>query len=398
MLAQEQIGNIKLRSETRSIITTGLALFSMFFGAGNLIFPLLIGQGMGKNVWFSILGLGITAVVVPFLGLAAMVLFNANTEKFFNRIGKVPGFLLFLLIQMILGSFGVIPRLIILMHAIAKPFLFDLSLPAFSVWICSFIFLVSFKRDRLIGLLGSVLTPILILSLMALIGIGLTSHAIVSSNHICAFQAFMKGFLGGYHTMDLMAAFLFATIVLPHFQEESNISDHALRKALLLRKMFYSSLIAAFLLFFTYVGLSLVAAYHGASLVGSIQPEEMLSAIAFKLLGSHGGTIAAVAVITACLTTAVTLSAIFAQFIQKDISNYKISKGLSLVITLIIAASFANLGFKGISKILGPILEITYPSLIVLSVFNFLNQTVGTKSVKIPVFLTLAISAFVYFK
>ena len=67
-----------------SIFTTGLALFSMFFGAGNLVFPLLIGQTVGaENVWFAIAGLGLTAVIVPFVGLASMLLFQANYYKFF---------------------------------------------------------------------------------------------------------------------------------------------------------------------------------------------------------------------------------------------------------------------------------------------------------------------------
>src|SRR5579859_7269674 len=111
MFTQKQSLQPKSRS---SLLTTGLALFSMFFGAGNLIFPLLIGNFAGSNVWFAIAGLGVTAVVVPFLGLAAMVFFQGDLHRFFGRVGKVPGMLLLFLLQLILGPFGVIPRLVTL--------------------------------------------------------------------------------------------------------------------------------------------------------------------------------------------------------------------------------------------------------------------------------------------
>ena len=79
------------RTKQSNLLTTGLALFSMFFGAGNLIFPLLIGQSVRGNVWYAVSGLAVTAVIVPFLGVAAMVLFQADYGRFFGRMGKVPG-------------------------------------------------------------------------------------------------------------------------------------------------------------------------------------------------------------------------------------------------------------------------------------------------------------------
>src|SRR6185436_12626321 len=153
------------RTRASSIITTGLALFSMFFGAGNLVFPLLIGKAVGDNVWLAISGLGLTAVIVPFLGLAAMVLFQANYQRFFGRVGKVPGMLLLLILQLILGPFGVIPRLVTLMYATAKPYFGDMPLMWFSILMGVLIFGCSFKRERLIGFLGAILTPLLLLSL-----------------------------------------------------------------------------------------------------------------------------------------------------------------------------------------------------------------------------------------
>jgi branched-chain amino acid:cation transporter, LIVCS family len=378
------------------LLTTGLALFSMFFGAGNLIFPLLIGKSAGSNVWFAISGLGLTAIIVPFLGLVAMVLFQADQHRFFGRIGKIPGMLLLLFLQLILGPFGVIPRLITLMHAMARPYLFDMPLILFSVLAAVIIFGCSFKRQRLIGFLGAILTPILLLSLSALVFMGLADGSSLNPESPSAGDSFLQGLLGGYNTMDLIAAFLFATVVLPHFQRETELEEPKQRRASLLKKIFFSSLIAASLLFLTYVGLSLISAHHGWTLDAAYPPEQMLSAIATKLLGPAGGCIAAVAVITACLTTAMTLASIFADYLQKDLCKGKINPKLALILTLVMSTLFANLGFSGIAAFLGPILQVVYPGLILLTLLNLFHSLYGYRMVKLPVFLAFACSAVMY--
>lgn len=384
------------KTRKSSLLTTGFALFAMFFGAGNLIFPLLIGKSVGDNVWMAISGLGLTAVIVPFLGLAAMVLFQADYHRFFGRLGKVPGILLLLLLQLILGPFGVIPRLVTLMHALVKPYLFDIPLVLFSILAAAVIFACSFRRQRLVGFLGAILTPILLLSLAALVFLGLTDGASLNPVSPSAGDSFMQGMLGGYNTMDLIAAFLFATVVLPHFQKETELEEPKQRRRTLLRKMVFSSLIAASLLFLTYVGLCLISAHHGWSLDAALPSEQMLSAIATKLLGPAGGCIAAIAVVTACLTTAMTLASIFADYLRKDLFKEKISPTLALILTLILTTLFANLGFGGIAAFLNPILQVVYPGLILLTVLNLFHSLYGHRMVKLPVFLAFAGSAILY--
>lgn len=385
------------RQATPGLLTTGFALFSMFFGAGNLIFPLLIGRSVGGNVWFAILGLGATAVIVPFLGLAAMVLFQADTQRFFGRVGRFPGLLLLLLLQLILGPLGVIPRLVTLMHAMGGHYLFDMSLMPFSVLAATLILGCSFERGRLIGFLGNLLTPILLLSLAALVLLGLTDgSSLISASSLTAGESFLAGLLGGYNTMDLIAAFLFATVVLPHFQNQTAGEDSTQKGRSVLKKMFFSSLIAAALLFLTYVGLCLISARHAHSLDPTCPPQQMLSAIAMKLLGNGGGAIAAIAVITACLTTAMTLTSIFADYLRKDLLKEQISPTWALIVTLIITTLFANLGFGGIAAFLSPILQIVYPGLIVLTVLNLGHVLYGYQVVRVPVFLMFTASAVLY--
>lgn len=355
------------------IFTTGLAIFSMFFGAGNLIFPLLIGQSVGDNVWYAIGGLGITAVLVPLAGLTAMLLHDADTDSFFGSIGRLPGIALLFLLQLILGPFGVIPRLVTLMHATSSPYLGGLPLIPFSLLTASVIFFFSFQKRRLVGLLGAVLTPLLLLSLGALFFFGLTDGSSLTSQQVSKFESFQSGLLGGYNTMDLIAALLFATVILPHFKAGST------DKGTPLKNMFFSSLIAALLLLLTYIGLCLISANHPHLGAGQ-PPEQLLNAIATSLLGPRGGLIATVAILLACLTTAITLASIFADYLSNTLSGGGLGNKRSLAATLLITTLFANMGFSGLASFLGPLLQVIYPGLILLTLYNILK--VSLKSTK----------------
>jgi LIVCS family branched-chain amino acid:cation transporter len=276
------------------------------------------------------------------------------------------------------------------MHAMAKPYLFDIPITAFSVLAVFTIFLCSVRRQNLIGLLGAILTPILLLSLGALLFLGFWNAGSVNPSTASSLESFQMGLFGGYNTMDLIAAFLFATVILPHFKKEERGDD------VIKRKILFSSLIAAGLLLITYIGLAWISSYHAAGLDKNYPPEELLGAIAFKILGPAGGLIAAVAVIMACFTTAITLTTIFADYLQKDLCKGKIKPTIALGATLLITMLFANLGFSGIAAFLGPVLQIVYPGLILLSALNLLHSLYGLKMVRTPVFVVFAL-AMIYF-
>ncbi len=359
-----------------SCFKAGLALFSMFFGAGNLIFPLLIGKDVGVNVGYALLGLGITAVIIPLLGLITMVLFKGDTGQFFGRFGKAPGFLILLLLQLILGPIGVIPRLVTLMHATLKPYMEDFSLSFFSLIVCFVIFLFSFNQRKLIHILGAYFTPLLLLSLGALIFFGLIDGSSFSDQYLSKTSSFYVGLIGGYNTMDLIAAFLFSSLILPYFSEEKNPLESKGKYKTPIMKMFISSVIGALLLYISYVGLCLVSAKHGWSLDSGLESEEILGFIAIKVLGPIGGFVASIAVITACLTTAITLVSIFAEYLKKDICNEKITMKTSLLITLGVTVLFASFGFSGIAAFLTPLLQVVYPCLIVLTLVNLFKYKI----------------------
>jgi LIVCS family branched-chain amino acid:cation transporter len=371
---------LKARSEFGSILASGLALFSMFFGAGNLVFPLIIGRASGTETTSALAGLALSAVAFPLLGLLAMMLYNGNLKLFLERLGRWPAAAMLFVLYMSQGPFGSMPRLVTLMHASAKMYVPGITLSLSSVIICALVFLLSFRPQRLIQILGVVLTPLFLVTLGALVIVGVYHAPEASLASEGAIHHFKEGVKGGYQTLDLTAALLFATVIMPH-----------IAKGVSTRKELFRKMTGVSLLMACYIGLCWISAHYSWTLDAATAPEELLHVIAVKILGNAGGLIADCTVLLACLTTAISLSAVFSQYLHEELFQKKVGLTSSLAITLAITAAMANLGFSGIMNIMGPVLEILYPSLIILCLFNIGHSLYQVKPIRTPVFATLGL-------
>ncbi len=197
-------------------LTAGLALFAMFFGAGNIIFPLALGQTALDKSAFGLSGLLLTAVAMPFIGLIAMFRYKGQISLFFSRLGKIPGFIVACLVIALIGPFGAAPRCIALAHSTLSLSLPNLPLALFSAAACFLIFLFTYKENRLLKLLGNVLSPLKITLLVIVIIKGFIEAPNVShmTTDLTALTHFWQGLTEGYNTMDLLAAFFFAPIII----------------------------------------------------------------------------------------------------------------------------------------------------------------------------------------
>lgn len=380
-------------------ISTGLAMFSMFFGAGNVVFPLDLGRVSGNFNVYAILGLLITAVAVPFIGLGTMFLFNGNYKEFFKRIGKIPGFIVITFLMALIGPFIAIPRCITLSFSSLQIYFPNMSLFLFSFLFSSILFIFTINSKKILNLLGKVLSPILIISLVTLIIKGLMLHPNAKVINLTKGQAFMHGLMEGYYTMDLLGAFFFSVVILIGLQRYFGSAFHLddkKNKNIFFKVTFVSSLIGGSLLALIYTGFSFVASYYSGSLVLT-QKDTALSILSQAVLGSTGGIIANLAIILACLTTAMTLAAVFSEFLQKEIFKNRLNYKTSLFFTLIAAFVISNLGFMGIIHFSKPILLIGYPVLIILTLLNLAYKLFDFKPVKIPIVITLVISTWFYF-
>lgn len=369
-------------------LNTGFALFAMFFGSGNLVFPITVGQESEGHYLFAALGIFLTGVIVPFLGVFGIMLYKGNLNSFFSSFGRKGTLLFSFLALALMGPFGVLARCITVAHGALQLLFQDISLPLTSFVMCLLILFLSVNKSRIISLLGTILTPLLLLSIAAIAFYGIKGGTFpeASIEGEGGWKALANGFFQGYQTMDLLAAFFFSSFVIQHLNLKlgSEIDEKSY-----INIFFKASLIGAGILSTVYLILVVLGAIYSTELQG-VPPQEMLGKIAMFALGSLAAPCVCITVIFACLTTAIVLASLFADFLHKEIFQQKIDNVYALVITLGIGFSVSILDFAGIAGFLGPILEVTYPALIALTVVNIAQKYYGFRSSHWPFTLTLA--------
>lgn len=382
-----------------SFWSIGLTIFAMFFGAGNIVFPLALGQYAESNNFFGILGMMITAVFVPLSGLLAMLFFEGDYNAFFRRIGRLPGFIVILLILGLIGPFAGIPRCITISYSTLSSFGLDkvpgMSLFSFSLLSCALIFLFTSRPSRIISVVGYILTPLLLVALAAIVIKGLFVMPTAAVSVHSQWQTFVHGFVGGYNMMDLLASFFFTSVVLLSLGKGKvrvNLKDNRS----LLKIIVFGCLVAASLLTLVYIAFSYLAASY-SPVLATVPKQELLGTVAFLHLGPYAGLIAGTAVAFACLTTEIALAAILAEYLRKTICREKISYKVALVLILGLSFMVSTLRFEGISAFLGPILQICYPALIALTLLNLAYKLYNFKPVKTIVYGIFLITLVSYF-
>jgi len=376
---------MKQVSKPLQILSIGMAMFSMYFGAGNVVFPLLVGQVTeDKNMW-AMLGLLLTSVGIPFTGLFAMTLYNGDYREFFGRLGKWPAFLIALVIMGCIGPFGAIPRCIALAYSTTTMF-FDLhSIIPFSIVACAVIFLASIKKSRIFDIVGWILTPFFLLTMGLIIVLGLIIGPELAPTSLTIPDSIFYGLKEGYNTMDLLGSFFFCAVVIQALKQVST-KNGVVDQTSLVKNGLYSCLVGAFLMAILYIGMSSVAALYAQELQG-VRPDVLIGTVALKVLGQYAGIITCVAVIIATLTTAIALASVFSEFIARDVCKDKIRYRTALFFSCVIAFFVSTLEFGGIVQMLSPIVQTIYPMLLLLSIINIVYKLYRPDTAKEPVSL-----------
>ncbi len=374
--------------------STGIAIFSMFFGSGNVVFPLLLGKMTGEQIPWALVGLTITAVGAPLLGLLGSVLFEGDCKKFFFRIGAIPGYITVILLLALLGPIGVMPRCFIVSFGAVQPYFPDLSLTVFSIIAGLVTLILIVKRDFIIPILGYVLSPMLILTLIIIIAVSIFTPGLLPTSHHTPLLAIKEGLAVGYDTMDLLASIFFSVSIWMLLKEKLNITNESEVKKKVVPTYIFASLIGGGLLGLIYVGLCYSAAIHHQALIGAV-PEQVLASLALHLLGPKLALVANIAIALACITTVMSLAVAVVDVIHVEIMNTEIGAKIPfsyhwmMFITMMITVIFSTIGFTSIMAFLHPIMEIIYPAVIVLTICNILYKLYGFSYVKLPVYGTM---------
>ncbi|RFB34693.1 branched-chain amino acid transport system II carrier protein [Brevibacillus sp. VP] len=367
----------------KETVTIGLMLFALFFGAGNMIFPPLLGQTAGSSVWIAILGFVLTGVGLPILAVAATATTSGDLKIIAGRVHPLFGIIFPTLIYLAIGPFFGIPRTASVAYEIGlSPLLSESlkgsSLPLFlySIVYMAITFWLCLNPTKLVDRIGKVLTPTLLLIITILfvrsIFKPLGDFPVPSEAYMN--NAFFKGFLEGYLTMDTLGALVFGIVVISSIQSRG-ITD---KKSITMATVKAGS-IAGVALALVYMALAYLGA--GSSILGvSTNGGQILTTVVAYLFGQSGVVLLGTAITLACLTTSIGLITACGQFFSTLIPalSYKVAISILCVFSLIVA----NLGLNQIISYSVPVLAGLYPIAIVLILLSLIHKQIkGYKEV-----------------
>lgn len=371
-----------------SILSLSVAIFAMFFGAGNIIFPLIIGKTVGAEIGFGLMGFVITAVMVPILGFIAMTAYEGDYERFFLTLGKFPGLFLIALIMIIIGPFAA-SRCVIISYAAIQQYL-PFNLFIYTLIIAGIVFALTMRESKVVPILGRVLGPIKISLLGLIVVLVVVFFKRVPGSQVSSLSSFIVGLKEGYYTLDLLGAFFFSHLIYEAMKDRSH-------GQLTLKQLVWqgtkAGLLGGLFLGIIYGGFGLASAIHSQGLT-AVADENLFSAVAQKVLGDHGSIMANVTVALATLTTSLALTTVFADYLHNEIFKQKFSYIYILIGVILVNIVIENLEFKGVMAILGPAAILLYPAFIVLCVVNLMKKYWGFTYVKTIVLLTFLFSVF----
>lgn len=376
--------------QTVRLLQLGLAIFAMLFGAGSVVYPLGLGRDAGDMILFAIAGFIVTGVFVPLIGLVSAALFNGEYKKFLGRAGRWPGAVIAFMCMMLLGPLGATPRCITLAHGAVHWHVPAISLFIFSLITAVLIYAATMRRSMVVELMGKVFGPIKLLLLFSIIGVGVFATAKPLATTLTTGTAFARGFSDGYLTLDLIATIFFSVLIIQAIRASLSPTERSDQIAVAWYGL-KAGVVGGSLLGLVYVGFSFVASKHGLALE-FVEKRQLLSALASMVLGERASIIANITTTVACLSTAIALTAVFAEYVASELFGGRINYLQALAVTVVMNFATTNLGFSGIEHVMEPLVLICYPALIVLSLANAAQVLWGFDYSKQVVISTLGIN------
>lgn len=355
----------------KNALVIGLALFAMFFGAGNLIFPPFLGMESG---WEWPLGLAcfvFVDVVISCIGVVAINRAGGSILSIEGVLGKRAALLLNTAAILCTGVIIASPRTAATTYEMSiAPLLGNwMSLLPFSLLFFAVVLLFTLRPTRIVDIVGKVLTPVLVAGIVIMVAAGIANPLgpVVAPESATVVA---DGISAGYQTMDILAVVGFAIIV----QESVRAAGYADAKSQLAVTA-RASLVACLLLALVYGGLTYLGATAATVVPHDVNQAALITLITERLMGRAGLVVLGVVVGFACLTTAIGLCGATAAYLER-ISGRRVSYRAALIAVVAIALAICNLGLTNIINLAVPVLSVICPPFMITVVLLLFRRRI----------------------
>ncbi|WP_296186934.1 branched-chain amino acid transport system II carrier protein [Pseudomonas sp. UBA1879] len=352
----------------QDILALGFMTFALFVGAGNIIFPPIVGLQAGPHVWMAALGFLVTAVGLPVVTVAALAKVGGAMDALSSPIGKVAGTLLAAVCYLSVGPLFATPRTATVSFEVGLAPLTGespLALFLYSLVYFLLVFWVSLYPGRLLDTVGRFLAPLKIIALAVL---GIAAFALPAGDVGTAQPAyvaapFSQGFINGYLTMDTLGALVFGIVIVNAIRSRGVESPR-----LITRYAIIAGLIAGVGLALVYISLFRLGSGSHAVAANATNGAAVLHAYVQHTFGTLGSGFLAVLISLACLVTAVGLTCACAEYFSRVLPlSYKTLVILLAAFSLLVS----NLGLTKLIQFSIPVLTAIYPPCIALVALSF---------------------------
>lgn len=376
-----------MKKINKDIIIVGFALFAMFFGAGNLLFPPFLGLITGKSWSVGFIGFILADVGLSLLTILALAKCSGEVSKVFSRSGKKLSIALGCAIMICIGPLLAIPRTAATTFEMGiQPIFNNFNAVVFSIIFFVLVLLLTIKPSKVVDIIGSYLTPALLIALLVLIGMGIL-NPLGNIEPSTIDNVFSEGIFQGYQTLDALGAVSLGAVVITSIankgytkkEEQINITLKA-------------GLVAGAGLFVVYGGLTYLGATVSTMFDATVSQAGLIVSITEMLLGLPGKVILGIIVALACLTTAIGLTSATGQYFAK-LTNNKLKYEVIVTVVCLFSLVVSNFGVSTIIQFSAPILTFVYPPTIVLVVFTLFGNNIKNDNVfKFATYAALFIS------
>lgn len=357
-------------------IIVGMAIFSMFFGGGNLTFPLWIGSET-TSISSSSLGFIISGVLLPCFGIIISLLFNGNYERFLGIWGKLIGSILTFALLLFWIPLGSGPRCNLLAYgAYSCQFGNEMPLWVYSAIYSVIVYVLTYQKNRILEILGSIITPLLIACIFFLVYSVFTqdieaSINVIPSGHL-NWNDFFSSLFAGYNTMDFIAAIFFSSAVIGLIKEKQGEKFD-------LRFVRDASLIAISLLSLVYIGMIFISNMN-ADILSGVPKDQLLIVIGHAMFHENLQMVIFAIITLSVLSTSMALSLVFSDYLRKKIFKEKLDHKTCLLISVLSSFLMSTIGFSRLAILISYAMTILYPFLLMITSAALVNKIQERKS------------------